>query len=277
MGDLPTSRFDGHVAVPTPKKDGTYEYRLNVRVSRPDLFDGNPETTPTYDTKKSIWRQAEPFDTEHTIQIISYETLIKELEGYEKEIGDYIAFMDKRVSYNSFEKFIRDSLTRAGVKAAADKYSYVWGQGAVYRWDMNDDSAEKYLSAHWTALEDSVDALSGMTSVSNEEIQQFRKGMQELRTYMQMTKNAFLVCWINHTIEQGKLWDKHMDLYGQRLAIPSPPTEKDQARRQQLYALSSAANAKSAEAGSAAGACLKPVKDEAASPAFVSLKTLRKE
>jgi len=280
VGDLPTSRFDGHVAVPAPKEDGTYEYSLNVRVSPPDLFDGNPETIPTYDPKKSIWEQDEPFDKEHTMQLISFVKLIKELENYEKELSDYITFMNKRLGYRSNGvKFIRDSIIRAGVKLNNDDVISTRYEWVATPWLLYDSSARSYLSAHWTTLEDSVDALTSMTSVSNEETQQFRSGMQELRNYMKMTKNALLVCWMNNTIEEAKFLEKGRDLTKQYYEIPfSLYNEELIDQRAQISGKSTGVRKKGDEARLTAHACLKQVpKDPKAPHAFVSLKSLRKK
>jgi hypothetical protein len=283
VGDLPTTRFDGHVTVPAPKEDGTYEYSLNVRVSPPDRLDGNPETIPTYDPEKSIWRQVEPFDKEHTMRLISFDKLIKELEGYEKEISDYISFMNKRLEYgDAARQLIRSNLISAGVNV--NEYIEIMRIGTWYEsvsrpWLMHDSSARHYLLAHWAALEDSVDALSSVTSVSNEEILQFRSGMKELRNYMKITKKALLECWMNNTIEEAKFLESADDLTRQYYAIPFDIYEDViNGPRAKINEKKTGVLKKGDEANLAAFACLKPVrKDPKAPHAFVSLNNLRKE
>lgn len=278
-GALPTSSFSGKLVVPAPQKDGTYDYHLVVSVQTPDLFDGDPMTIATFDPKKSVWNQAEPVDNNHAFKVVSHKELIKELKGYQKELLDYISYMDKKFAYSSeAQAFLLKRMQQSGVKGAAKQYNDFWNASTVYPWELDDNSVKNYLTAHADMLGNSAYYLPSMSNIKPAEIQQFRNGMDVLRVYMKITKTAFEDCWLSHVIKEGKLRDKAREEYSVYFNTPIPyDDEKAEAYRNSLKQKADETSKAFDKERGVAIACLKDVKaDPKANPVFVSLSQLRK-
>ncbi len=279
-GQLPSAVFSGHVPFSGTKNDGVHQYGLEVSANGLDTFDGNPETIPVFDTKKGSWETAEPVDKMHSLSFINYQNLIKELEGYRKTNSDYIIFMSERFGYNARTSLYRD-LTRAGVGKAAQLYTDTWLP--VYPWQLDKNSAMKYVSAHDDVLASSISYLKTTArEVDESSIKQLRDGVKKLGNYHEMTKQAFMECWMDRTIARGKYWDKYDETMEKFFSIPNVYGNADsykklQAQKAELKEQANLYKKQSDESGVAAAACLEQVKknpkDE---PLFVSLEILEK-
>ena len=274
---LPGRDFVAITKIRRPKTDGEYDLTLKVALSASEKaykkLDGDPTTAPVLHSKTNSWSFVESGrDTSHTIQIFNLQNMIREMKANAKEIRTYIIAMDSKLDFYNAKKTVEEALTAAGVGWAAKNYSGHWGQDQLaYNWQVESNSSQKFFTEHAVAMADTVDFLRRTQHINNDGIQQLRQGMNDLRQYMPLTKQAYFSCWFAHKIQQGSLWDQSHKLNNQSYDIR--PFEAGEALRKQARVLSKQGDA----AGETAQECFAAVRGLMAQPFFVSLEAYQRK